>query len=40
MAFSLVFRAPERTLTDEEINASINEIVRTLESNLHISLRK
>lgn len=40
MAFSLVFRAPERTLTDEEINASVNEIVNTLESNLRISLRK
>jgi phenylalanyl-tRNA synthetase beta chain len=31
LAFSLVFRHPERTLTDEEVNARVDAIFEALE---------
>ena len=32
MAYSLAFRAPDRTLTDEDVNASMKKILNGLES--------
>ncbi len=39
MAYALSFQAKERTLTDEEVDKGIKEIVNCLESELKIKLR-
>jgi phenylalanyl-tRNA synthetase beta chain len=39
IAFSMVFRAPDRTLSGEEVNASVERVVRMLESELGAVLR-
>ncbi|GAB7388394.1 phenylalanine--tRNA ligase subunit beta [Bacillaceae bacterium] len=40
IAFSLVYRDPERTLTDEEVNGVHERIVATLEEKLGAQLRR
>jgi phenylalanyl-tRNA synthetase beta chain len=39
LAFSVEFRAPDRTLTDEEVDASVGRIARRIGSNLGGELR-
>jgi phenylalanyl-tRNA synthetase beta chain len=39
MAFSLTFRAPDRTLQDEEVDNSQRRIVRHLEQEVGAELR-
>lgn len=39
MAYSAVFRADDRTLTDEEISKVMDKILRSLETNLGATLR-
>lgn len=39
VAYSVTFRADDRTLTDEEINGVFDNIVKTLEDNLSAQLR-
>jgi phenylalanyl-tRNA synthetase beta chain len=38
-AFALSFRAPDRTLTDEEVNASMDRILKSLEDKFGAKLR-
>ena len=40
IAYSLKFRAKDRTLTDEEINKTMEEIIVELEKTLGAELRK
>ena len=40
VAYSLKFRSKDKTLTDDEINSTMNEIVTELEKNLKAELRK
>ena len=40
IAYSLRFRSKDRTLTDEEINNCMDEIVKELEKSLGAELRK
>lgn len=40
VAYSLKFRSNDRTLTDDEINKSMEEIIKELENNLGAELRK
>lgn len=40
VAYALKFRSKDRTLTDEEINSSMNEIINELEKELGAELRK
>jgi phenylalanyl-tRNA synthetase beta chain len=40
MAFSLVFRAEDRTLTDKEVNDIMERITAGLEEKFDASLRK
>lgn len=40
VAYSLKFRSKDRTLTDEEINGTMEEIIKELEDNLGAELRK
>ena len=40
LAFSLTFRAPDRTLRDEEVNEIQHSVVKLLESELGVKLRK
>ncbi len=40
VAYSLKFRSKDRTLTDEEVNRTMEEIVEELESSLGAELRK
>jgi len=40
VAYSLKFRSNDRTLTDEEINATMEEIIKELENELGAELRK
>ena len=40
VAYSLKFRVPDRTLTDDEINGAMKEIVAELEKSLGAELRK
>lgn len=40
VAYSLKFRSNDRTLTDEEINQTMEEIIKELEENLGAELRK
>jgi phenylalanyl-tRNA synthetase beta chain len=39
LAYSLVFRNPERTLTDEEVNSAYEELRKRLPSTLNVTLR-
>ncbi len=39
MAYSLTFRHPERTLTDEEINRAVDKLRGKIESQLNVELR-
>lgn len=40
VAYSLKFRSNERTLTDEEMNSTMEEIIKELENSLGAELRK
>ena len=40
IAYSLTFEAQNRTLTDEEINQTLEKIIEKLEKELHAELRK
>ena len=40
VAYSLKFRVPDRTLTDDEINSAMKEIIAELEKSLGAELRK
>ena len=40
VAYALRFRSKDRTLTDEEINKTMDEIIKELETNLGAELRK
>lgn len=40
MAYSLIYRAPERTLTDTEVNLIHNQIIQNLEKTLGARLRE
>ena len=40
VAYALKFRVPDRTLTDEEINVVMKEILDGLEKDVHAELRK
>jgi len=40
LAYSLTYRASDRTLSDEEVNGKQDLIIRKLEENLHIEVRK
>lgn len=40
IAYSLKFRSKDKTLTDEEINSTMDEILKELECNLGAELRK
>ena len=40
VAYSLKFRSKDRTLTDDEINEAMEEIVKELENSLGAELRK
>ena len=40
VAFSMLFRASDRTLTDEEVNKKFDKIVRVLEKNFAAKLRE
>ena len=39
VAFALTYRHDEKTLTDEDVNAAQNEILKALESALGLTLR-
>ena len=39
-AYSLVFRSPDRTLTDDEVNRAFTKIVEALKSVLHVEVRE
>ena len=39
LAFNLKFLSDEKTLTDEEINNTINKILKRLSQNLNVTLR-
>ncbi len=40
IAYSLTFRAKDKTLTDEQISSSMNKILKNLEEKLNATLRK
>lgn len=40
LAFSLIFSSSERTLTDEEVDSTINQIIKAVESKFNAQLRK
>ena len=40
VSFRLTFRAPDRTLTDEDVNKAIDKVLASLEKQLGISIRK
>src|SRR6056297_324851 len=40
IAFKLLFQAPDRTLTDEEVNEVFNQIVKNLEDKYEAEIRK
>ncbi|MBO5939961.1 MAG: phenylalanine--tRNA ligase subunit beta, partial [Kiritimatiellae bacterium] len=39
-AYSLTFRADDRTLTDDEVNAAFSKIVESLKANLAVEIRE
>jgi len=40
MAYSIVFRAEDRTLTDQEVNKVMDKILSTLKESLNAKLRE
>lgn len=40
LAYRIIYRSAERTLTDQEVNSKQDEIVRALESKLNVRIRK
>jgi len=40
VAFSMIFRAKDRTLVDDDVNSKFNKIVRVLEKNFNAKLRE
>ena len=40
LAYSLTFRAPDRTLTDAEVNEAHERIKRRLQETLHCQIRE
>lgn len=40
LAFSLIFSSSERTLTDEEVDSTINQIIKAVENKFNAQLRK
>ncbi|MEE8637693.1 MAG: phenylalanine--tRNA ligase subunit beta, partial [Candidatus Margulisiibacteriota bacterium] len=40
LAYRIVYRDPEKTLTDDEVNSKHEEIVQTLESKLNVRIRR
>ena len=40
LAFSIVFRSPDRTLTDDEVNAAFNKIQADVVQSTGFSIRK
>ena len=40
MAYSIAFRADDRTLTDDEVNKSMGKIIAALEKNFNAKLRE
>ena len=40
MAYSLTFRAPDRTLTDAEVNAAHEQLKRSLQQVLKCEIRE
>jgi phenylalanyl-tRNA synthetase beta chain len=40
MAYSISFRAEDRTLTDDEVNKSMQKIMAALEKNFNAKLRE
>ena len=39
VAYSITFRAPDRTLTDDEVNAVMDKILESLKSELNVGIR-
>jgi len=39
MAYGLVFRNPERTLKDDEVNGAVEKLRGKLSAELHVTLR-
>ncbi len=39
MAYSVVFRAEEKTLTDEDVNPVVDSILKALSDQLGVTLR-
>jgi phenylalanyl-tRNA synthetase beta chain len=39
LAYRLVFQAPDRTLTDAEVNEKVSKIVETLQARYQVALR-
>ena len=39
VAYAITLRAPDRTLTDDEINAAMEKVVRSLEKDFGAELR-
>jgi phenylalanyl-tRNA synthetase beta chain len=39
VAFAITLRAPDRTLTDEEINAAMEKVLKALEKDFGAELR-
>jgi phenylalanyl-tRNA synthetase beta chain len=39
LGYRIVYRNPEKTLTDEEVNAKHKEIVKAVSSKLNVRLR-
>jgi len=40
MGYTLAFRSPDRTLTDQEVNDAFAKIVRALKSELNVEVRE
>jgi len=40
MAYSLTFRAPDRTLTDAEVNGAHEQVKRSLSQSLQCEIRE
>ena len=40
MAYNLILRSPEKTLSDEECDKAVNKVLFGLEKDLGVSLRK
>ena len=40
VAYTMAFRAPDRTLTDEEVNTAFRKIIQTLKDQLNVEVRE